>query len=100
MEECKTVVNNGPMGQAVLAVATNQRQCSEGFSLMHTLKTAPSGAEVTSLGLGAVQTGGGDGGDGGDDGATSTTVSTAGAARETGYVVAVVVAAAGVAAAL
>lgn len=97
MEECKTVVYNGAMGQAVLAVATNQRQCSEGFSLMHSLKTAPSGAEVTSLGLGAVQTGGGDGG---DDGVTSTTVSTAGAARETGYVGAVVVAAAGVAAAL
>lgn len=97
MEECKTVVYNGAMGQAVLAVATNQRQCSEGFSLMHSLKTAPSGAEVTSLGLGAVQPGGGDGG---DDGVTSTTASTAGAARENGYVVAVVVAAAGVAAAL
>ncbi|CAP73472.1 uncharacterized protein PODANS_2_8405 [Podospora anserina S mat+] len=97
VEECKTVVYNGAMGQAVLAVATNQRQCSEGFSLMHSLKTAPSGAEVTSLGLGAVQPGGGDGG---DDGVTSTTASTAGAARENGYVVAVVVAAAGVAAAL
>ncbi|KAK0664025.1 hypothetical protein QBC41DRAFT_350011 [Cercophora samala] len=97
--ECNSTVYNGALGRAVLAVATNQRQCSEGFSLMHSLKEAPSGADVASLGLGVVTTA--DGGDSAGASTTSTgTVSTAGAARETGYMAAAVIAAAGVAAAL
>ncbi|KAK4178761.1 hypothetical protein QBC36DRAFT_324093 [Triangularia setosa] len=77
VESCETRVSNVALGQAFLAVATNDIFCSEGFSLLHGLKTPAWDADVTST--------------------TSTrTFSTAGAARETGYVAAALIAAAGV----
>ncbi|KAK4196228.1 hypothetical protein QBC40DRAFT_287716 [Triangularia verruculosa] len=94
VQNCEAKVSNGnALGQAVLAVATDQAQCSDGFSYMHDLKTpfvTEVGAETTSVTT-TVSTG--------NAAVTSTTTtSTAGAARETGYVAAALIAAAGVAA--